>query len=225
MMDSGVMLEVLCKYIQSDNVSDKEAAITTIGNIGSTVTGARVLLRGTTEQSDKMMKSYFENMYAVQDLHRRSFLQSLAVFWSCADEALVQECWDKAEEEVARRGAAGGEGRLMRVLFGNMKSNDEELRFGTMSVVGSVAKKKFGIKKMFEEAGFYEYLTDRESEASKIGKEWKYAIISNVVMNHTEEEVSKFVGKENYKELVVYLRTGVYGIKPKSTVDVIDESI
>lgn len=72
---------------------------------------------------------------------------------------------------------------LMYLLSDYLRQPLPELRIAAFGLLRSLANYDWGIKFMFDHPGFLEFLLHRDSETTKLGKEWKYSIVEAVVRN------------------------------------------
>jgi hypothetical protein len=71
----------------------------------------------------------------------------------------------------------------MYLLSDYLRQPLPEIRIAAFGLLRSLANYDWGIKFMFDHPGFLEFLLHRDSETTKLGKEWKYSIVEAVVRN------------------------------------------
>lgn len=68
----------------------------------------------------------------------------------------------------------------------------------------------WGVRAMFAYPGFFEFLINRSTDTTKVGKEWKYAIIESLVRNQEENRVREVLDDAASDTLLSYLAQGVF---------------
>eukprot|EP00026_Physarum_polycephalum_P007792 Phypoly_transcript_07859.p1 GENE.Phypoly_transcript_07859~~Phypoly_transcript_07859.p1 ORF type:complete len:473 (+),score=81.58 Phypoly_transcript_07859:157-1575(+) len=95
----------------------------------------------------------------------------------------------------------------------------EDLRYAAYHFLQGLAYHKWGVKIMMSHPGFFEWLTNRTTENTKPGKEWKFAIIQKIVTRH-KDVVEEILGAEKAAELQLYINRGVFFLQPEVALEV-----
>eukprot|EP01098_Paradermamoeba_levis_P013098 TRINITY_DN588_c0_g3_i2.p1 TRINITY_DN588_c0_g3~~TRINITY_DN588_c0_g3_i2.p1 ORF type:complete len:162 (-),score=59.14 TRINITY_DN588_c0_g3_i2:186-671(-) len=95
-----------------------------------------------------------------------------------------------------------------------------------MAIFGAIqsllAVHVWAVKMFLDFPGFYDFLLDRKTEFTKMGKEIKYQIILGIVEN---KENKKVVDERRWNEMVNYLRKGPFFGDREAAVLIQDEAV
>jgi hypothetical protein len=103
-----------------------------------------------------------------------------------------------------------------------MKQIDEpliQLRFAVFAVLKALAKHAWGIKEIVSYPGVREFLTNRGTEHTKRGGEWKFALIQQILHHPASKDI---VGVTYWHELQVFVKQGPFYFRHESKVLVED---
>lgn len=191
----------LKKHLEEGTQEVKETVLTAIGDIGSTNYGLSLL------ESLNMFEDYFYNLQ-IENL-RICFLHSLASLlknisstispkWNTTLKSLLQEVPTRQE----------GKENFIKIVMGLISQPFPELRYAIYDCLSSLAKFSWGVMEEIKYPGFFEWMTNRETDDTKAGKEWKFTLIQNVV--ETTKKNPEILDKVKQVELVHYLKAGIF---------------
>jgi 26S proteasome non-ATPase regulatory subunit 5 len=69
------------------------------------------------------------------------------------------------------------------------------------------------VKALFAYPGFLEFLLNRGTDTTKVGKEWKYAIIESIVGHHKTNHARDTLNEASFALLQSYLAQGVFYVQ------------
>ena len=124
------------------------------------------------------------------------------------NEAVAEELFDKLKP-----------GESMNYITDLAKKPFADISKEAFDILVAVSAYSWGLQKMLNVAGFFEYLLDRSTAKEKEAKDQKYALISAVC---AQRDVSNLIPPELLKQLRQYVKQGAYFVE--TTVEVaIDE--
>jgi len=103
----------------------------------------------------------------------------------------------------------------VKLLLAYAKNPVEEIRFAAYHVIQMLCLHAWGVNMLLEHHGFLEFLLTRQNEASKTGKEWKFAIVKTLY-----EQKNVQLQQEQMKRLHFYLINGPFYVSAEAAVDV-----
>ncbi|KXS17085.1 hypothetical protein M427DRAFT_263273 [Gonapodya prolifera JEL478] len=164
-------LDTLDSILQNTRSSTlKEGIIVAIENLGSTVQGLLLL------DHQKSLLSTFLGLYRSSNGEDRVMCLRTVSTLIASDEppnpsisALSSKTFD----------SLGGRPNALKDLLPLARSSFEETRIASYAVLKSVAGNEWGLVKVRDTPGIIEFLLDRSTDHSIIGKEWKYSIVQS----------------------------------------------
>ena len=97
----------------------------------------------------------------------------------------------------------------MEYLFTLLKMHiTPELRYAVYDLFSAIASEPdgWGIRYLFGYTGLREFLLNRWTEETKVGKEWKFSVIENVMKNPSRQ----ILGEDILEELTAFLKQGPF---------------
>ncbi|KAJ3057087.1 26S proteasome non-ATPase regulatory subunit 5 [Rhizophlyctis rosea] len=166
------VLALLDKQLDSPRQELKDAALQTIGNVGSTPQGLKLL-----DSQNSLLASFTEVYGSAAGPTRTTAMLSLSAL-------LVGGTGPAEASETARRifQGLGGTNELQR-LIQNGKSAFDESRFAAYAVLKGLAVLPWGLQEFNASSEFVNFITDRGLEKRLTGKEWRFAILRAAVQN------------------------------------------
>lgn len=92
-----------------------------------------------------------------------------------------------------------------------------ELRYAIFALIKAVVKHTWGLTEILAFPGMADYLLNRATERTKLGKEWKYSIIEAIVQQPSAKEIA---GTEYCTRFLTYLKQGIFFIAAENAVQV-----
>jgi len=113
----------------------------------------------------------------------------------------------------------GTKKHLLPLIMTMMNQPFSELRYAVYDVLTGLASSLWGVEKELQYPGFYEWLTNRKSEDTKAGKEWKYTIVQ-VIVQTLKTTTQQLLDKPKFNELLRYLKSGVFWVDAEATLEI-----
>jgi len=95
----------------------------------------------------------------------------------------------------------------------------EDLRYSVYHFLQGLAYHAWGVKLMMTHPGFFEWITNRKTENTKPGKEWRFTIVQKIVTRH-KDVVENTIGAEKAAELQLFINRGVFFLMPEVALEV-----
>jgi 26S proteasome non-ATPase regulatory subunit 5 len=111
---------------------------------------------------------------------------------------------------------------IVQLIMPLMHSPFAELRYSLFDALNGLVAHKWGLQEVLNYPGFYEFITNRSTETTKPGKEWKYTVIQT--MARTSSKHTDALDITRRKELELYLQQGVFFIKAESRPEIASET-
>jgi 26S proteasome non-ATPase regulatory subunit 5 len=92
-----------------------------------------------------------------------------------------------------------------------------ELRYAVFALIKAVVKHTWGLTEILAFPGMADYLLNRRTEPTKLGKEWKYSIIEAIVQQPSAKDIA---GTEYYTLFLTYLKQGIFFVAAENAVQV-----
>ena len=175
-------------------------ALDTFGILASSLSG-RTLLGEFEAQTRAVLHRLGEFLVSASSDIRVRTLGVLQWLVSCKEEVAS---W---EESVSLKWFNTVQPNMFSVLFGIVKQPFKDLYTPALKVVASMAALEWGQREMLSQAGFLEYLLDRQSQIDKEGKELKYSIVHILVSSDAAEAL---FGAVDFLKLRKYEREGPF---------------
>jgi len=207
--------DTIREFLNSNDQTCVERAISLIGALGSTVPGISALL-----SNKPLLKEWFEYMGSTVALYRLSLLHALAELLTCPDHELTLEVYKI--EDCGWDGKSSGE--VMQSLTKYLDQPFNELRYAVFSVIKSLVLHPWGVKSVFALPTFIGFLVNRNSETTKVGKEWKFAVIQTVVENQATNHADQVLGDDAFSHLSRYLTEGVFYVRAEQATSIASRS-
>ena len=102
-------------------------------------------------------------------------------------------------------------------LFDFIKQPFDELRWAGFRLLDCICKQYWGLSLIYENAGLFEYLTNRNNPDIMLGMEWKYTLLTSMEQNPNKKNV---LSQSHQTELLQYLKQGVVYQQTHATTDV-----
>jgi 26S proteasome non-ATPase regulatory subunit 5 len=209
------LLPTVSVYLNGEEPSTAEAAITLVGAIGSTGEGLGQLLG-----QEKLLRDWFEYFTSSQQLFKLSFLHAFAELLSCKDEEQTYRVYKI--EDSGWEGNSSGE--VLRTLMKYVDQPFPDIRNSAFAVFKEIAgHPRWGVEALVNFPTFFEFILNRNTETTKVGREWKYSILEALVKGKTAEElehVHKVLGVTKQRLVERYLREGPFYAVAESATEV-----
>jgi hypothetical protein len=95
-----------------------------------------------------------------------------------------------------------------------------ELRYGVFALIKAVVKHNWGLTEVLAFPGMADYLLNRNTEPTKLGKEWKYSIIEAIVQQPSAKDIA---GTVYYTKFLTYLKQGIFFVAAENAVQIHQE--
>ncbi|CAI5738706.1 unnamed protein product [Hyaloperonospora brassicae] len=124
----------------------------------------------------------------------------------------TQEVWSLCERLFNSLGPEGAQQSTMVLLMNTLKQPFEELRTSVFHVLRSVAAQNnpWGMRVLRSYGGFFEFLLDRTTEATKDAREWKFAVLDAVLASPFQSQLDDSL----HEKLRANLAQGPYARAP-----------
>jgi len=103
----------------------------------------------------------------------------------------------------------------LSTLISNTKQTLEDLRIASFAIMQKMALHPWGQTEMSNSKEFIDYILNRTTETTKLGKEWKFTIVQTLVKAHNAENI---IPPNIFDRLTRYLREGPFYVKTEATV-------
>ncbi|KAL6071779.1 26S proteasome non-ATPase regulatory subunit 5, variant 2 [Balamuthia mandrillaris] len=204
--------EPIHQHLSGEDETCAEAATVAVGLIARTRAGMSALM-GAQSATWRELVSHFRS------LRKPLCYSSLYAFgeaMNCPDEELTEQAFDLAESESGDS--------LMRQFMKFLEQPFPDLRNAVFAALQGACTNLWALStKLFLRPGFFEFITNRSTETTKEGKEWKYAILQTLYKLSTaqnkagrppsKELLREAVGSEKYEVVERYLRNGVFYVR------------
>jgi len=100
-------------------------------------------------------------------------------------------------------------------LISNAKQTLEELRIVSFAIMQKMALHPWGQTEMTISREFIDYILNRSTETTKLGKEWKFMIIQTLVKAPNAENI---ISSNIFDRLTRYLREGPFYMRNEAAV-------
>ena len=157
-------------------------AMDTLGVLGSSLSGRKVLLCSETEMTSALQFIGECVVSAASDVRIRA-LRAVAMLLSCEQE--VRE-WDSS---TSRKWFNTLHTNMLPTMMSIAKQPFTDLRLAGLGVLLAIAPFEWGQREFHSHPGFLEYLIDRKTENTKEGKEMKYNIVHSIAVSDYAEKV------------------------------------
>jgi len=190
-----------------------ESTLTTIGQIGATVEGIRLL------ESSGALRPFLSLVTLHGDMRMTSF-HSLAFLLKNLSKTASDQEMDIVHNALTTIQTETGRNSVNNIVLPVLVSQPfPDMRYAAFDVVAGLASYRKGVEVMLMPyPGFYEFITNRNTENTKEGKEWKYTIIQT--MMKTAERSPDIIPKQKQNELTRYLNNGVFYVASEATMEV-----
>eukprot|EP01027_Heterolobosea_sp_BB2_P016695 GEZU01023729.1.p1 GENE.GEZU01023729.1~~GEZU01023729.1.p1 ORF type:complete len:310 (-),score=109.72 GEZU01023729.1:65-994(-) len=219
----------------------REVAITTIGSFCANSNNFlnHVLLSDEyVNQGPKYTRVFLEfgirpPSSSVDSTLRTAFLHALGTILESSHcdtkslERLYRLYYSQCTEFYAHHpssngGGGGGGGRVVLTpvaLWMNLlrKSLFGEHRYAVFHAMKGLAHHEWGIKELVEYPGFVDWITDRETETTKEGKEWKFVIVQRILASRN---AIRILNSQHYVKLSTFVKFGPF-YKPTASAVVV----
>lgn len=199
------ILDTIRKHLNDEEPSCVEASISLVGAIGSSPSGLRLLLA-----NEKILREWFEYFTSTQNLYKLSFLHAFAELLSCPDAEKTKSAFD-----IEDRGWEGkSSGEVLRSIMKYVDQPFQDVRTGAFAVLQSIARhSSWGVQVLVNYPGFFEFILNRDTETTKVGREWKYAVLEAMMKGKDGEDLQQVrttLGNTKLGLVERYLREGPF---------------
>ncbi|CAI2161932.1 15845_t:CDS:10 [Funneliformis geosporum] len=195
-------------YLSSSNMSLKINTINIIGVFGSNPRGLKLLNASVSPN----ILSNFMDLYhnSVGDV-KIACLQSISCLLGVSEE-LTPEISDITHQIYNQ---IGGAPTPLSTLISNVKQTLEELRITSFAIMRNMALHPWGQAEMTNSREFIDYILNRSTETTKLGKEWKFTIVQALVQAPNAENI---IPSNIFDRLTRYLREGPFFVRTEAAV-------
>jgi len=103
----------------------------------------------------------------------------------------------------------------LSTLISNTKQTLEELRIASFAIMQKMALHPWGQTELANSKEFIDYILNRTTETTKLGKEWKFTIVQTLVKAHNAENI---IPPNIFDRLTRYLREGPFYVRTEAAV-------
>lgn len=208
--------DALKKQLNNENDEVVVATIWAVSSLAASRSGLRLLLCDPSFES--LLAEWLEYSSSSNGEMRSSLLSAVA---SVIDR---REIDDSADAELLKKlflslFQAVPDSSTMERLMRQLEEPLVHLRFSVFAVFKALAKHAWGIKEIVSYPGVKELLTNRGSEHTKQGAEWKFAILQQLVAHPASKEL---LGVSFWHELLLFVKQGPFFFRHESKVAVED---
>ncbi|CAB4378858.1 unnamed protein product [Rhizophagus irregularis] len=199
------ILSIIDSYLLGSNLDLKITTINIIGVIGSNPRGLKLL--NASVALGNFMDLY---QHSAGDI-KIVCLQTISCLFG-ASETPPTELSDIAHQIYFQ---IGGAPTPLSTLISNTKQTLEDLRIASFAIMQKMALHPWGQTEMSNSKEFIDYILNRTTETTKLGKEWKFTIVQTLVKAHNAENI---IPPNIFDRLTRYLREGPFYVKTEATV-------
>eukprot|EP01117_Protostelium_nocturnum_P019585 TRINITY_DN8533_c0_g1_i1.p1 TRINITY_DN8533_c0_g1~~TRINITY_DN8533_c0_g1_i1.p1 ORF type:complete len:504 (+),score=154.40 TRINITY_DN8533_c0_g1_i1:41-1513(+) len=220
-MVEGYQISELIKNRMNDGNRDiQEAAITSLGFLGSTFEGLN-RLKELNLLNDFASVISTELPLRVASFHSLGFmLDNLSKNESNREE--TERILSEFLLKLPHRTRAGDTCTILEVIMPILTQQPfPDLRTASFQTLKGISQFSFGVENLFNYPGFFEFILNRNSEATKEGKELKYEVVQRLVKSIEKyPSLTNVVEKSKFYELQRYTRQGPFHVEASSAVAV-----
>jgi len=186
----------------------KITTINVIGVIGSNPRGIKLLKFGVSPNILNKFMDLYHN--SVGDI-KIACLQTISCLFG-ASEIPTQELSDITYQVYLQ---IGGTPTPLFTLISYAKQTLEDLRISSFAIMQKMALHPWGQTEMTSSREFIDYILNRTTETTKLGKEWKFTIVQTLVKAHNAENI---IPPNVFDRLTRYLREGPFYVRTEAAV-------
>lgn len=105
-------------------------------------------------------------------------------------------------------------------LMKQLKEPFADKRYAVFHIMKGMCKHKWGIKELSNYPHFIDFLVDRNTEATKEGKEWKFSVAETIVQTMNENKDDKVLDPKYLVQLKAFLKQGPFFVKGEHRVEI-----
>ncbi|KAL1923411.1 uncharacterized protein VTP21DRAFT_8391 [Calcarisporiella thermophila] len=200
------LFSLLAQAVNESNVELKTTAINVIGNIGNDPLGLVLL-----DNSSPDLLALIANIYktSIGDV-RLACLQSLSSCLHASENPSMQlsEIAGKLYRSFSTVATNSNQTKaLLSELIVYAKQSLEELKVSAFSVMQGMAFHPNLTQEMGQSKSFVEFILDRRTESTHIGKTWKFAIAQTLI---TVPDAATLLGTHTFNRLQQFVRQGPF---------------
>jgi len=211
LFDKNQLLPIFKTILEEGPAETKAAVITSIGKIGSTSQGLLFLSKSPLN----ILKDYIYFVNVEGDL-RIQFLHSVAFILTNSKDSSSSSILKKLIENVENRSRRIE--TMTTIVMPLLRHPFVEQRYAVLDVLSGLTWHSWGVDQLMKYPGFFEYISNRNSEETKTGKEWQFMIIQNIVRMFDQHP--QLFEQEKSEELKRYLKQGLYYVRAESSLEV-----
>jgi len=209
-LDKYNVIPKLKTLLEEGNQETKESVIMAVGEIGSFPHGLFLL------SQSNIFEEYFYSINT--ESIRICLLHSLALLLKKIAKNLTPKADALLQELLQQVPTRKAEEPILNAIHPWITQPFPELRYAVYDVLSGLASIPWGLQKELQYPGFYEFITNRGTDDTKAGKEWKYTIIQ--IMVETLKTNTQLLAKPQQNELARYLKSGVFWVDAQATLEV-----
>jgi len=203
-------LKVIATFLDGEQLAIKETCFATIREITETEIG----ISNIYSQVPEVIAIFAE--YASKNTYGQQVKSvSLHIFGTILHTRISDPQLDSKIHQSILQLAYNQYDHPVKLLLAYAKNPVEEIRFAAYHVIQMLCLHAWGVNMLLEHHGFLEFLLTRQNEASKTGKEWKFAIVKTLY-----EQKNVQLQQEQMKRLHFYLINGPFYVSAEAAVDV-----
>ncbi|CAG8530247.1 12338_t:CDS:10, partial [Funneliformis mosseae] len=195
-------------YLSSSNMSLKINTINIIGVIGSNPRGLKLL---NSSVSPKILCKFLDLYHSSAGDVKIACLQSISCLLGVSEESTpeISDITHQIYNQI------GGDPTPLSTLLSNVKQTLEELRITSFAIMRNMALHPWGQTEMTNSREFIDYILNRSTETTKLGKEWKFTIIQTLIQAPNAENI---IPSNIFDRLTRYLREGPFFVRTEAAV-------
>lgn len=212
-IEKNNVLQILNKIFESSSKDSKDAILTAIGYIGGSERGI-LLVNSSNIWNEYTYHLFMEDELRIVALHSLGHL-----LVNLSKQNVSSSTMEMVRKLVMNFPSRfGGFTNIVDVVMPLLKTPFPELRNASFDVLNGLSSFVWGVQILMNYPGYFEYITNRGTETTKGGKEWKWTIIQSTVKtvekDHTALDITRF------KELELYVKLGAFYFKAENQVEV-----
>ncbi|CAG8510377.1 4399_t:CDS:10 [Funneliformis caledonium] len=207
------LVEIMAQEDDNDivlvsNMSLKINTINIIGVIGSNPRGLKLL---NSSVSPKILCKFLDLYHSSAGDVKIACLQSISCLLGVSEESTpeISDITHQIYNQI------GGDPTPLSTLLSNVKQTLEELRITSFAIMRNMALHPWGQTEMTNSREFIDYILNRSTETTKLGKEWKFTIIQTLVQAPNAENI---IPSNIFDRLTRYLREGPFFVRTEAAV-------
>ncbi|GBC09577.1 hypothetical protein RclHR1_00090011 [Rhizophagus clarus] len=206
--DKYKILSIIDSNLLSPNLDLKITTINIIGVIGSNPRGLKLL---NADETPDILGNFMDLYHHSAGDIKMACLQTISCLFGVSENP-SPELSDIIHQIYFQ---IGGAPTPLSTLISNVKQTLEDLRIASFAIMQKMALHPWGQTEMSNSKEFIDYILNRTTETTKLGKEWKFTIVQTLVNAHNVENI---IPPNIFDRLTRYLREGPFYVRTEATV-------